>query len=187
MSISSRVTQGFEKYTEGDAESALYQICSAMEGTSRKEGYAHTRQGYKSWVVAYMPVITGVGIGMPVAGLKIPYSHPELPALPAGQSQNLEDIIYHVARCDQYHTGGLPADIQFTENKIGSGLNGELLLIKTVVLGMIVSVVLSPANATETTNDSFVFGVRGKRQFKLNELWGKRDAFLPELTALLAK
>lgn len=155
----------------GDAEGALFSICAALEETARRERLPKGRQGFKSFIANNIHIISGIGLGHPIAGLKIGYSHPDLP-LSSDGSARFEDIVYHLIRCGLYHEAALPASVCLTENRIGSD-NGMLLLPKTLVIGIIVAVVSSPGNVREKTDPSFYVTAIGENFF-LNELWGQR-------------
>lgn len=172
MSIAKRVTQAFERMLECDPESALFQICAAIEETSRREGRAKGRRGYKAFLTANVPIICGVGLGVPISGLRLGFRHPDLPETEDGTAA-IEDIVYHVCRCGLYHAASLPDSVRFTDNQIGSDSDGHLLLPLMFVNGLILAVVASPANAKEKTMSGYYVSVNGER-FDLNESWGKR-------------
>jgi hypothetical protein len=181
MSIGKRVTEAFEKMLSDDPEGALFAICAAIEETARRERRQKGRHGYKALIADNIHLVTGFGLGHPIASLRMGYSHPNLPTDDDGNAQ-IEDIVYHVMRCGLYHTAALPASVIFTNNRIGGNGKGDLLLPKSMVSGLIVFVVCSPANTGETTDPSFCVTAFG-RNFFLNRIWGKRV----EVTAMVLK
>jgi hypothetical protein len=76
----------------------------------------------------------------------------------------------------------LPNDVRITANQIGAGEHGILLIPKGLILGLIVAVIVSPANASERTNPGHYFTAKGKR-FVVNESWGGREELLKQLLA----
>lgn len=175
--VGRRVSKAFEELLRNDPGEALFEICAAIEGTARREGLPHGH-GYKQFVGNNLPIISGIAFGPALSGLRVRYSHPELPATSDGIA-TLEDIVYHVFRCGLYHTGKLPDDIEFTDHTVGAK-NGVLFIPKMVVAGLIVAVVASPANAGGRTSPSYFFERSGKR-YVLNNLWGRREQLLVDL------
>jgi hypothetical protein len=184
MSITKRVIDAFAKMVANDPDGALFQICAAIEKTAKRERRPKGKKGYKAWVSDNVPIITAIGIGPALAGLRVAYSHPELPPSADG-AHGIEDIIYHVVRCGLYHDASLPTDLQITEDKVGSGQAGELLIPKNLVLGLIVAVAASPANANEQTTTGYFFSIADTR-FELDKVWGKRASLLTQLKTLRA-
>ena len=185
MSIGKRVTDAVEKGLRGDPEGALFAICAAIEETARRERRRKGRQGYKAFIADNIHIVSGIGLSHPIAGLQIAYSHPDLPATDDGHAR-IEDIVYHVMRCGLYHSAALPASVAFTDNRIGSDGKGNLLLPKSIVAGLVVSVVCSPANIREITDPKFYVTALGER-FVLNEIWGKRSEVTTKILELAAE
>lgn len=181
MTISKRALQSFDRLVANDPEGALFQICAAIEETAKREGRPKGKKGYKAWVADNIPIITAIGIGPALAGIRIAYSHPELPATLDG-AHGFEDIVYHVVRCGLYHAASLPTDVHITENQIGADSTGALLIPKHLVTGLVVAVIASPSNAGETSSSRHFFEVSGVR-FDLDSQWGRRDDLLKELMA----
>ena len=184
MTVAKRVSESFAALLKGDTESALLHICAAIEATARLEAGAKGKKGYKHWVRSNTPLITAVGIGPALAGLRIAYSHPELPPSQDG-SHDLGDLIYHVVRCSLYHEGALPDNVQLTDNQIGSNPSGDLLLPRNIVLGLLVAVVASKANVGLNIDPGHYFTAHGKR-FVLTQYRGRRSALTKELRTLYA-
>ncbi len=139
MSVGKRVTDSFEKMKRGDAEGALFAICAAIEETARRESLPKGRRGFKRFIADNIHIISGIGIGHPIAGLSIGYAHPDLPRSSDGNAR-IEDIVYHLIRCGLYHSAMLPATVCLTENKIGSDKDILLLvLIYVAVIGSYMS------------------------------------------------
>jgi hypothetical protein len=186
MSVRKRVEEAMGKIIANDPEAALFQICAAIEETSKREGRRPAgKKGYKEFLGHWMPIISGFGLGHMIRGLKIPYSHPKIPASPDG-SCKFEDIVYHVVRCGLYHSASLPNDIVFTENELGGGNTspvGALKLPTRIVTGLIMAIVASPANAAETCDPGYFLEFNGELFF-LNQWWGKATDLLDRMVVL---
>ncbi len=186
MSIGKRVSEAFVQLLNGDAEAALMQICAPIDKTAKleasqsgkKPGKKHNKgigARYKSFVHRNMDIITGVGLWGPMlAGVRLPYTHPDIQCQPDGTC-SLEEIIWHVIRCGLYHEAELPNDIVFTDSELGGGNKspaGVLKLPKNLVYGLIMAVVGSPVNKSQTFDDSYCIRIHGENYF-LNDWWGK--------------
>lgn len=176
MSIGKRVIEAFDKMVASDSEGALFQICAAIEETAKREGRKRGRGGYKEFLSDNIPIIAKIGIGPALAGIEIRCNHPELPKSSDG-TYKIEDIVYHLVRCGLYHSASLPDGLHITDNRIGSDKEGNILIPKTIITGLIVAVVASPANKNECIKSNHYLSFEDKKYF-LNDLWGEREKIM---------
>jgi hypothetical protein len=182
VSISKRVSDAFEKFLAGDPEAALFNICAAVGKTAKLEGGREGGSGYKEWVAQNIPLITAVGLGPALSGLAIGHTRPNIRSSATGNS-NLEDLVYHAVRCGLYHDAELPSGMRITENEIGTDPQGNILIPKYLVLGLIIAVLGSASNSLEKVNEGYYFAAEGK-EFELNQYWGRGKDLLAELNNL---
>lgn len=162
-----------------DTEEALFQICSVVENTLRREKYKPDAGGYRKWLLDNTPIITGVGMGHAISEL----------AFGAAPNQSTEPItlqylLYKMVRCGLYHQGQIESGIEFTERQlVGGPPHG---IPKSFVIGLIFAVVASPKNAGGRTKHGF-FTLVGGEKLRPQEWWGKRDDLLSKLTTLCAE
>lgn len=91
---------------------------------------------------------------------------------------SFQDIVYHAVRCSLYHTASVSSDLRFHEGQSFKVESGRLVLPASLVLGLIVTVVVSPANKSEVTLDErHGINICGY-QVSLKRLWGKRQELL---------
>ena len=179
--IGRSVSDALERMSQGKHEGALRDICGAIEGTLKKHG-AGGRSHYKAWAASNLDLILAMGFpGLRTAGLRIAYSHPDLPVTNPPNTPSLEEIIYHVIRCELYHTGGLPDDIKFSDGVIGGATLGQPLRIPSdFVLGIILSVLASEPNIDEHMDANPELVCNGV-PLSLNSFWGKKTALMDAL------
>jgi hypothetical protein len=174
MSITKRVEDSLEKFQAGDAESALFQILSAVEATANTEFGGHGRSNFKRFIHENLRLITRVSMNPLIENLNIAFTHPNI------DSKNglctIQDVIYHAARCGLYHDAQLPTNLEFTnENKIASD-SKKLTLPSSLIAGIIASVVVSPSNAGCKLSKEYQIN-KGSLQVSINNWWGKRQDF----------
>jgi hypothetical protein len=175
------VFDALERIAQRRPEGALRDICGAIEGTLKKGGLGG-REKYKAWVASNLDLILVVGFpGLKTASMRIAYSHPDLPPTIPPNTPSLEEIIYHVVRCELYHKGGLPSDIEFSDGIIaGGGLGRSMTIPADFVLGLILGVLISPENSAERMRNEPVLWCNGI-PLHLNSFWGKKQSLLDAL------
>jgi hypothetical protein len=193
-----RVTKAWLDLQDDDYEGALYQICSAVEFTAKAELNRReiTPVEHKAFLRQNMDILCSFMAGTPLAGLSFDETlTPTMNAIvrkregkksPAPENRDtsvsLEEVIYHIIRCEQYHSAGLPDDIRLSENALGV-TDGVLDVPKQLVTGLVLSVVASPANQDRRTDNNFFFHKGGVR-FNLNDQWGRRDELTADLISI---
>lgn len=172
MSIDIRVRNAIQHFAQGDSESALHDICSAIEATCKRAVGSGGRSKYKQFVKDNVEVITRVATGGMVRtyGIHVLYDHPNVQK-DAGGGCSLQDILYHVVRCGLYHESSIPKDIVFHDTTLIGNENGILYLHKGFVLGLIVAVMVDPANAEFTGPAGLGFSCDGG-SIQFDEIWG---------------
>jgi hypothetical protein len=184
VSIGKRVGEAIVSLAKGDSENALFQICAAVEPTAQGQGYGKGGKGFKAWIDSQMPLIASVAFGPALAGVRIAYSHPRLKQTPDG-AHDVSAIVYHVIRCGLYHEGKFADSVRITDSQVGSGAQGELLINKGMIVGLVLAVVGSSSNAGEMTAGNHYIETQGKR-FQVNDYWGQGDRLLQEISVLRA-
>jgi hypothetical protein len=183
MTIADRVTQASERMVKGDHEGALFQICSALEATAAREYGRAGRGAYKQFIHENLELITRIGFRCRIANLNFgidlnrfrPTDDQLTPEGPDG-SFTIEQILYHVVRCDLYHNAGLPPHIEFGPEPVIRCDVDKVFIAGSIVNGLILSVVASPANVGHAMTDDFWFDFTEGVKLRLNKFWGKRDA-----------
>ncbi len=171
MSIGKRVSEAFSKMIGGDPEGAMFQVCATIEETAKRELGKGGRSNYKAFLRSNMDVICCFAFGTGLRRLYLGYTHPKIKGTADG-SCSLEDIVYHAVRCGLYHTAALPSNLRFTKNVLGSGGDGILKLPETLIFGLVMSVVTSPANAAERCDQNY-FVTAKDVMFVVNQWWGR--------------
>ena len=172
MSIETRVKNAIQHFSQGNSESALHDICSAIEATCKRSLGKGGGGNYKRFVEENIEVITRVATGGMVRtyGIHVLYDHPKIPK-DSGGGCSLQDILYHVVRCGLYHESSIPNDIVFHETTLIGNYDGILYLSKGFVLGLVVAVMIDPSNAEFAGPDGMAFACQGG-SIQFDEIWG---------------
>ncbi|MBW3598549.1 MAG: hypothetical protein KY475_14915 [Planctomycetes bacterium] len=179
MSIGKRVSDTIEKMKQGDAESALFQICAAIDTTAKAE-FAQPKarkKDYKDFIHRSLGLITEIGFGPRILNINLGYAHPEIKANADG-CVSIQDVIYHAIRCGFYHDSSLPSNLHFEdEAAIRVSKEGDLFLPSTLVWGLMWAVVVAPVNSGERAAHE-VFLTHLGAPLPLSKLWGRRAELL---------
>ena len=174
MSIGKRVADAIGKMEAGDAEGALFVICSAIDATATKEYGKSGRSTYKQFIQENFGLITDVGLGRRILNLHLDYTDPTGQMKKnADGSYAIQEIIYHAVRCGLYHDAKIPSDIRFHEEGFITCKGGILQLPDSLIHGLIIAVIVSPVNHGETTGNDPVTRF-GELPIMTNLLWGRR-------------
>lgn len=188
MTIAHRVTQASERVLQHDYEGALFQICSAIEATASSEYGQSGRGAYMRLIRENLELITRVAFRHHFAnmsfGMDLNRFRPSDDQLKPNSdgSFSIEQILYHVVRCDLYHNAGLPEHIEFCPGTIMSCEVDKIRIPGSIVNGLVVAVVASPANVGQVISDDLMFDFLVGVKICLNKFWGKRDALRAMLT-----
>jgi len=176
MSIGKRVSEAIEKMEASDSEGALFAICAPIEATAVKEFNKKGRSSYKNFIHQNLGLITDIAFGgRQILNMNLAYNHPDLKKNSDG-TYSFQDIIYHVVRCGHYHEAKIPDNLKFTQEGLISVNDGNLVLPSSLIYGLIIAVVVSPANSGENTNKNEILNLYNF-PIPINKLWGKRKEF----------
>lgn len=185
MSVGKRVADTVEKMAANDPEGALFQICAAIDATAARETGKSGRSSYKAFIKQNLALITQIAFsGRTVLGMNLAIDHASVKRDAKGTA-SIEDILYHVVRCGLYHQAALPKELQFTDQVQIHMKDGRLLLPSSLINGLIVAVVVSPANRGELCSELSTLNL-GAAILPLNKLWGRREELLWLLDAIKA-
>ena len=185
VGIGKRVFEAVEKVQDGDPEGALIPVSIAIDATSRKQYGNRGRRDkkgksrYKQFIHEYFPVITRVAFGGSAIGqLRVKYYHPEIKNEqdPDGFC-SAEAIFYCVIRCGLLHEACLPASLKFEEGNSITVQDGLLVLPASLIVGLVMAVVVCPANADESLPSECSLNIGGS-DYPLSNFWGKKDDLL---------
>ena len=177
MSIGTFVSSSLGLFNEGKYDVALSLACSAVDATSAKcfptEKFNNVR--YKSFLTKNMSIVTTYGMpGVSASCIRIKCINiPELKT-DADSMAGLEDILYHVIRCGLIHQCEIEERIEFTERAELGDFEGKFKVPFAIVFGLIMAVILSRENSSETMPNDKEININGKN-VNLNSLWGKGE------------
>lgn len=178
--IARRIKEAAEKLEKGDHENALIQICSAISGVA-KHRYPSLKSGaaFKEFLRENLELITKAGFGNVriTQQWRLKYHHPDL-KLDADGSCTIEDVIYHVIRCDLCHEGGMPSDIRFSTTGSFPYDDGPGLLLPTALIsGLIFAVIVAPENLGGSIGSRFALCFNGASA-AMDQYFGKKAELL---------
>lgn len=184
LGIAHRVDNAVDAMLRGDAIQALHDICSAIEATAGRHYGQGGKATYKRFLKDNLAIITKCGLGMCISqSFRIAYSHPTINSTDGLCS--IEDILYHAVRCGLYHTTELPNSIRFIDERIfrAQGVTGTLEVPSDLIWGLIIAVVVCPANALEASEREHILNFSSCGvSIPLSSMWGQLD----KLTWLLS-
>jgi hypothetical protein len=175
ITIGERIVEAIDYMEREKIELALTPTCIALDMTSQIyfSKKKSSNKDYKAYIKKYFWLITYMGLpGILSNALKIPFTHKNI-KLDADGFCPLEEIIYHVVRCGLIHSNGLDSKIKWN-NVISLGLDeqGNLVLSKNLIWGLIGSIIFSEVNVNEKIADTYWISVADFKYF-INDAWGK--------------
>lgn len=176
MTIKKRIKKAIIDFSQGDLEDSLIQVFIAIDATAKKEGHTGGNgERCKKFLDKNRALITKVGFGFWEFQGKLIFGsgNPKN----KNDSISLEEILYHSLRCTLLHEGTIPDTIIFCEETVFGSENGKYLFPKRFVMGLIFSVIGSPANKNERLETNPSIDLNGNRYF-VNDLWGKSEMIL---------
>lgn len=177
ISVGRRVQEAIDHMDKREIALALTPACIALDVTAQR--YTGTkrsnRESYKKFIQDHLWLITYMGFpGLMVTTVRVPFSHPDVKPDAAG-NVGVEDIIYHVIRCNLVHSDEKAAKIVWNKSiALGLDPNGNLVLSENLVWGVLGAVVFSPVNKNESILDTYWLSVADFKMF-ISELWGRID------------
>lgn len=191
MTIAKRVTEATERMQKGDYEGALFQICSALEATAKSEYGQSGRAIYKRFIHENLELITRVGFRQRISNLtfgidlnKFRSADDQIEPDGPGGNFTIEQILYHLVRCDLYHNAGLPPHIEFSSQPMIKCQPEMVSIPGSIVNGLILAVVASPANAGMTLPVNFEFDFTEGVKIRLSSICGKRETLKRMIDAI---
>jgi len=182
MGIGKFVSSAIENYHNGNYSVALALSCSAVDATARKlYPTLKNNERIKKIIQKNMRIVSFFGLpGISTSGLRIKCdSIPEIKK-DKNNLSGLEDIIYYAIRCGLIHECKPDPRIEFINKTRIGDLNGKFTLPSQIIWGLILSVVLSETNTNEELDVSLDISILGN-EYKLDELWGKKEELIPKL------
>lgn len=183
MGIGKFISSAIENYHNGNYSVALALTCSAVDATARKIYPAlNNNERIKLFIHENMRIVSFFGLpGISTGGLRIKCD--SIPEINKDRSNlaGLEDIIYYAIRCSLIHECIPDPRIEFIDKTRIGDLNGRFTLPSQIIWGLIFSVVLSEANTNEELDISLDIRILDN-EYKLSELWGKKEELMPILS-----
>lgn len=176
--VGKRIQSMIDHMGKGETALALSDVCIAIDITAQKY-YNETHSSatcYKRFLKEHMWMIMATGMGSIVtSAIKIPFTHMNIRTDDQGYC-TLEEIIYHVIRCNLIHGTGENSNIIWNNKvSLAIGPDGTLNLSPSFIWGFALCVIACPVNRDERVGDTcWISTVTFK--YLINDLWGKRDS-----------
>ena len=182
MGIGKFISSAIENYSSGNYRIALALTCSAVDATAKKLfPTLNNNERIKEFIRGNMRIVSIFGLpGISIGGLKIKCD--AIPEIKKDKNNlaGLEDIIYYAIRCSLIHECRTDPRLEFVNKTRIGDLNDKFTLPSQIIWGLIFAVVLAKINANEKSDISFNVNISGA-DYKLNELWGKKEELIPKL------
>ncbi len=177
MSIGTFVSASLELLEHEKYDAALSLACSAVDATAAKYFPSkNNNERNKCFLKDNMGVITTFGMpGLSAGGIRIKCENIRGIKTDNECMAGLEDIIYHVIRCGLIHECEMDQRLVFTKRTQLGDFDEKFRIPSAIVLGLIMSVVLSARNSSEILPGEHYAVFNGKK-YNLNELWGKKES-----------
>ncbi|MFA6259795.1 MAG: hypothetical protein WCX29_04295 [Candidatus Peribacteraceae bacterium] len=177
ITIGDRIKEAIDYMEKGHLEHALTPTCIAIDLTSKKTtgNPRSSKSDYKKFVAEYMWLISYMGLpGIMAQTIRVKFSHPDILNDTTGHC-GVEDVVYHVIRCGLVHSTGIDGRIVWSDSiSIGSDDEGNLILNKKFIWGLIGSVIFCPINIDENIDGNYWIRIDDFKFF-IQELWGRTD------------
>jgi len=177
VTIGDRIKEAIDYMSKGQIEHALTPICIALDLTAKK--YAgktkSSKSDYKKFISDYMWLISCMGLpGLITESIRIPFDHPDIKRDNRGFC-GIEDIIYHVIRCELIHSTGPDTKIKWSDSIILKGDEpGSLTLSNKFPWGLVGAIIFCPANKDESIDEYYWIQINDFKFF-IQEVWGRED------------
>lgn len=157
--ISRRIEHCIESYCKRDYESSLVNLFPAIDKTaSRRRPKTGVGTRIRAYLKDEMRVITAIGSGIMIGNIRI-------------NGFSLEEALYKFGRTSVMHEGEIDARLSFIDNGMILVNENDWRLPSTFILGMAISVIISPENQDEELPPDICADIYGER-FILNDCWG---------------
>lgn len=175
ITITKRVKSAIDYWDKGEVELALTDACIAVDATSIKyyNLSKSSRSEYQRFLGEFMWLITYSGLpGLMSQDIKIPRGKLSIPNV-TDSTVSVEQLIYHVVRCDLVHANSIDPNIVFS-NSVTLGNDGDKVLIsRNIVWGILHSVIFNPANLNEKISQGFYWTSIIDFKMFIDDCWGK--------------
>lgn len=166
---------------------ALSELCIAIDITAKKnyDKQQSSATTYKKFLHENMWMIMVTGTGNLINPIKVKFTHPSIKNSDGYCS--LEEIIYHIVRCELIHDTGKNSNIEWNPDSsypILYNAEGELLLSTAFIWGLVLSVVVSPVNKDERVGELCWISTLSFKYF-INDLWGRIDLVKKMVRAII--
>lgn len=182
MGIGKFISSAIENYHNGNYSVALALTCSAVDATAKKlYPTLNNNERIKKFIQQNMRIVSFFGLpGISTGGLRIKCD--SIPEIKKDKNNlaGLEDIIYYAIRCSLIHECEPDPRIEFINKTRLGDLDDKFTLPSQIIWGLIFSVVLSETNINEKLDGPVDLNILGD-EYKLDELWGKKEELIPKL------
>lgn len=175
ITIAKRVKSAIDHWEKGEVELALTDACIAVDATSMKYYNLQKSKGseYKRFLKEFMWLITYSGLpGLMSQNIQLPRGKLSIPDV-TGDTISIEQLIYHVVRCDLVHSNSIDPNIVFS-NHLTIGIDGDKVLIsRRIVWGILHAVIFNTSNADERIDEGLYWTSIYDFKMFIDECWGK--------------
>lgn len=175
MSISSFIEASLYHFERKEFDIALALASSAVDATASKAGYfGNNNIRYKEFLKDNMKIITTFGFpGISASGIKIKCINIKELKTDENNMIDIENILYYTIRCGLIHQCDISSQIEFTTSTFLGDFIDKFKIPQNLVLGLVVSVVLSKCNVNERLQKDYrIYNPQTKKKLFLNQLWG---------------
>lgn len=182
MNLSNCLDGLFDRIARKDIAAAWQSACIAVEATAKREFGAGGRSNYKRFVRENCALITKIGVGVGIERIRLKYSAPGIDVGADGTCP-IEDVIYHAIRCGLVHDASIPANLELTPERIFSITPQKLVIPESLVDGLAMACLVSPANRDVKLSESRTIQIRGV-PMSANKFAGRRAEIVWLLDAI---
>ena len=177
MSISKRVTEAICYAENGDFEAALIPSCIAVDATAQLEYGARgsNRELYKRFLRENADIIGYAGLRIVARNIRLRNPDPTL-KLRGDGTCTFDELLYHVVRCGLLHSGSIDQFVVLSDSVLLGYDEHRVVVYRSIVWGLLFSVVLAPCNSQQKLPNEYWLGVDGNR-WTVMDLWGRREFF----------
>lgn len=182
MGILKQLEQTILNIEAEDYEQALISVMIAIDATAKNEypRVKQTGERFKRFLSENMDVITYAAYGNFIHKLKLPNvfkSILESEKLTQKEYLELDEIFYHIVRCNLFHEAEIPISIGFTDEPIIDCQISRIILSKFLVWGMLLIVISAKSNRRLHFTRDYTMSICNKT-IVLNQIWGNRELLL---------
>jgi len=177
ISIGDRVKKAIDYIEKDELDRALEEACIAIDTTSQRlyKTKKSSRTTYKQFIKEYTWLISFMGFpGILAGSIKIGFNHPNIKTDTDGLC-GIEDIVYHIIRNGLIHSGSFEKIEWSNETNLGTNkINGNLILPKKLIWGLLGAVIFCPINNNEKIEKTYWISLYDFK-FSIDKIWGQLD------------